>query len=462
MLKRKLGLLLVVLMGLVVLGTGCGSDGSPVIKSIESNKHMVKGVEQNLAVETANVEEPTYQWSVSNELGTFDDATAAEPNFTPEQVGQGKLTVNVNDLSASKTIKVLSTELEDTYGGVGNDRFEAVLATEDDGYLAAGYDKEINKDAYAVKANSQGIKSWEVTFDGNQDEDDDRFTSVESIKNIFNDEHLLIGYQGSDVSTDAYTGYVMRIDKDGNQTKEYSQVIGDRCFLRDGVVDQGKENLVIVGNEGVSSSADGYIFRIDLNSGEIKNEEKNLQIGSGDYTNFRSITKTDNGNYIVAGYTTDANGNNQGILVKFDSDLNKEKEVYYGKELYTVKQNSDGNYVAVGEKLGEGYVVEIASDWTFNTDKTFSDAKEFRDFQELSDGYLFVGYYGDQGYMVKANDYYSQDGASKNYGEGLYSIDETSNGNYYLAGKASGDNDDSDAYIVKVDANGEKVNRIQD
>jgi hypothetical protein len=141
-----------------------------------------------------------------------------------------------------------------------------------------------------------------------------------------------------------------------------------------------------------------------------------------------SVQQTDDGGYIITGYSESPDGAEDVYLVKTDG---KGRElwsrIYGGSEYdcgYSVQQTSDGGYIIAGET------------WSFGA----------------GDGDVYIIRTNSEGDETWS---YTFGGSSYDYG---YSVQQTSDGGYIIAGETwSFDSISGDLYLIKTDSDGNKV-----
>lgn len=227
---------------------------------------------------------------------------------------------------------------------------------------------------------------------------------------------------------------------DGDDYPRYIQQTNDNGYIIVGYT--RSDNGDVSGSHGGN---DIWVLKIDEN-GQIE-WQKCLAIGQYyDEFSYSAQQTTDNG-YIIAGFIE---GLNKGWIIKLDNIGNTEWEVYTPEtyddyRLASIRQTSDGGYVASGQKIVGGdfglyyyYVIKLNNSGEIEWDKFYGGG----------DGTLYIG-------ML--------------VGESANSIQQTSDGGFIIAGE-SGPNDlnsDSwhegysdnryvaDYWVIKLDALGE-------
>jgi hypothetical protein len=190
-----------------------------------------------------------------------------------------------------------------------------------------------------------------------------------------------------------------------------------------------------------------------------------------------SVDQTTDGGYIVAGWTNSFNGaqHKDSYLVKTDSIGNEIWSRYFGGTSYdeanSVKQTPDGEYIVVGQTryYGGDYDIYLMRTNTVGDSiwfRTYGGAEWDYGFsmQQTNDGgYIIAGCTNSFGageydlYLVKT-DSMGNTLWTNTYGGGdperAYSVQQTSDGGYILAGFSSSFSVGSDLYLVKTDSMG--------
>ncbi|MGM0581979.1 MAG: T9SS type A sorting domain-containing protein [Bacteroidota bacterium] len=292
-------------------------------------------------------------------------------------------------------------EWENNYGGSERDYLRSIIQTNDNDYVLAGWSESSDgdvsqnygkEDYWIVKLNeTNGKIIWENNYGGNQ------LDHARAIAQTKDDGFIVAGWS---------------LSSDGD--------IGD--------------------NNGIS---DYWIAKLDA-KGAI---EKEANFGGSDSEQAMTIIQTDDGGYAIAGRSKSSDGdvgNNTGgglyfdyWVVKLDSNLSVEWENNIGgskdERLKSFIQTKDGGYAMTG--------------WTESSDKDVKNNKGGRDF-----------------YTVKLNSS-GEIQWKKNHGgsEGDYaeSIIQTNDGGFAIAGYScstdgdvSGNNGDCDYWLLKLDSNG--------
>lgn len=215
--------------------------------------------------------------------------------------------------------QVPEIEWESNYGGSGGDYANSIQVTQDGGYIIAGWsfsdDGDVSGnngsygDYWVVKVDGSGNIEWEANYGGS---DDDQGRSIQVTEG---GGYILAGYSESD-----------DIDVSGNN--------GDSNFY---------------------DYYDYWVVKLD-GSGNIEWESN---YGGGMHEEANSIQTTDDGGYIVAGYSesddvdvSENNGLNDYWILKLDSTGNIVWEGSYGGNGYdkanSIQTTDDGGFIVAG------------------------------------------------------------------------------------------------------------------
>ena len=310
-----------------------------------------------------------------------------------------------------------------TYGSSYGDGAWSVQQTSDGGYIVAGYTCEAGSvsDLWLLKVGPAGQETWKRTFGG----------------------------------TDEDIGYYVRQAKDGGyivtgSTKSYG-VGNERLWLLKVRPDGTKEWDKTFGGF-VSSSGDGGW----------------------------SVDNTDDGGYIVTGYTRSFGAGGKDLwLIKTDASGRRLWERTFGglkdDTGYSVQQANDGGYIVAGQT--ESYSTAGDDLWLLKTDqdgreewnRTFSGAQDEVGFQvvkTIDGGYAIVGRTdsGQEGLeraLLLKVDSLGKKQFERSFGlTGLIvgtSVDQTMDGGYIIAGRTESADFGKDMWIVRTDSAGKRL-----
>jgi hypothetical protein len=192
-----------------------------------------------------------------------------------------------------------------------------------------------------------------------------------------------------------------------------------------------------------------------------------------------SAQQTSDGGYIMAGWTNSSGwGGFNFLLIKTDANGNIQWAKAYGgiywDEATSVRQTSDGGYIVVGwtYSFGTGSqdVLLIKTDangnvqWAKTYGRTIWDEFYPKSVQQTSDGgYIVAGYIfsylttREYIFLIKTDANGNVQWAKTyggTWGEEAYSVQQTSDGGYIVAGSTASGAGGGDAFLIKTDANG--------
>ncbi len=204
---------------------------------------------------------------------------------------------------------------------------------------------------------------------------------------------------------------------------------------------------------------------------QTPNVEWAYTFGTSDHDECWDLQQTSDGGFIMAGSSyTDDDAMYDVYLVKTDNNGIEEWTKVFGYGMfdlgYSVKQTPDGGFIVAGTSDSQFLAIKIDSSGNEQWHNFYGgDGDETAFAVDLTDDGCFVlagstNSYGagfDDMYLIKIN----ADGDTlwtktygENQGEAAYSVHQTSDGGYILAGA---NHDYLDAYIVKTDAQGDTL-----
>ena len=368
-----------------------------------------------------------------------------------------KQSINFGGNTQSLTIDVIKT-----LGGTKNDAFSSIKKTTDGGYIAVGYaqssDFDIsnkNNDSYdywVVKFDATNTIEWSKTFGGS---DDDR---ARDILQLSDGSFLVTGFSRStdlDVSVNSgnYDFWVVKINIDGTLVWEKSfgfsgadqsyiiKQTSDGNFLLGGSLD-----VTASGGQGNSKTSkrhaggDYWLLKIDTKGNKLWS-----RYYGGQFTDtLLDISETENGNYILTGYSDSS-----------DTDISNNLGEY---DFWIVKVNNTGDLI--WERNFGGAQIDEAFSITKTTDNHFLIAGNTRSADKdvtLNNGSSDI-------WVIKI----SSDGTliwERNFGgtsfDNANKIISAERGGFYVVGSSRSSDIDAasnfgnkDVWILKIDATG--------
>ncbi len=374
-----------------------------------------------------------------------------------------------------------------TFGGSSYDEGFSVQQTNDGGYIITGATFSFgagNWDVWLIKTDSNGNEEWNSTFGGTSY---DRGSSVQQT----NEGGYIIAGCTASFGAGEWDVWLIKTDSSGNE--EWNYTFGGSSVDWGYSVQQTNEGGYIVTGYTDSYGAGGsdfWLIKTDSNG----NEEWNYTFGGSSHDRGFSVQQTNEGGYIITGYTVSYDSDNTGCdvwLIKTDSNGIKEWHQTFGGTGvpnkvdmgYSVQQTNDGGYIITGDT--EIYFVAKSDVWLIKTDSDGNEewnqafggpaSDRGRSVQQTNDGgYIITGWassygIGDPDVWLIKTDYngneewnyiYRFEEESCDWG---YSVQQTNDGGYIIAGAtmpdcgwmttgptASFNEEGTDVWLIKI------------
>ncbi|WP_246067785.1 hypothetical protein [Changchengzhania lutea] len=299
------------------------------------------------------------------------------------QSNDGDISTNAgsSDFWVSKLTNSGDLVWEQSYGFAGSDDGNAIIQTNDGGYLLVGVldvsasgglgNSKINSgkssshaggDYWAIKLNASGTKEWSRFYGGS-------FTDIPfDVMQTSDNGYLIVGSSDSndvDITNNigTYDFWVIKISETGTLVWEKS-FGGSEIDESRAIVQTNDGNYVIIGDTrsdtiDVSSNkgaADFWLIKMTPN-GDLIWERT---IGGSSFDAGRSIAITQDGGFVIVGSSRSAdgdvpdnNGQNDAFMIKVDTNANIVwQKTIGGSEIdlfEAVTELNNGTIVAVGE-----------------------------------------------------------------------------------------------------------------
>ncbi len=369
----------------------------------------------------------------------------------------------------------LNDEWKKSYGGAGKDIAKSVIFTEDGGLLIAGSTRSFGEgklyNFHIVKTNNNGYTEWRRTYGGKFDDE------AEDIIQTDDGGFLIAGSSESFQGRAQYDFYMIKTDSKGRKKWDagFGGNYNEKCYS----VIQTDDGGYLLAGSTITYGARGndfWVVKTNETGAVVEDDNstwKRAFGGDGDDI-CRSVIKTDDGNYLLAGYTDSFGDPGQGsYLVKINGKGEKIWERASGGTfddyVYDAISTEDGGFVYVGSTTSYGageesfWLVKTNSkgyeEWNYSSDGGYDEVAY--SVVETKDGnYLMGGYtssYGQGGmdfWAVEVNEK-GKAVSKKTFGSGgdevAYSIAKSENGKYALAGYTeSYGAGQSDFWVVKI------------
>jgi uncharacterized delta-60 repeat protein len=410
--------------------------------------------------------------------GQFGYFTGGGNYSFPENLG---INVTTTDINAKLHIKNVDVNTKDflvestaminsirAIGGTNADGAYSIQQTSDGGYIVAGSTESFGTggDFLIVKLDSSGNIQWSRAIGGINNE------GAGSIQQTSDGGYIVAGYTNI---FGTYNSDILIIKLNSSGNIQWSRAIVGTNDDTASYIQQTSDGGYIVAGVTRSFGAGNYdALIIKLNSSG--NIQWSRAIGGTNDDYALSIQQTSDGGYIFAGATGSFGAGGDFLIIKLNSSGNIQWSRAIGgtnnDEAYSIQQTSDGGYIVAGvtRSFGAGnydaLIIKLNSSGNIQWSRAIggTNADEARSIQQTSDGgYIVAGWtniFGTGNYdflIIKldssGNIQWSRaiGGTNNDY---AYSIQQTSDGGYIVAGATVSFGAGGDVLIIKLDSSG--------
>ena len=285
------------------------------------------------------------------------------------------------------------------FGGIGNDIGYSVKQTADGGLIIVGSTDSWGNgetDIWLIKTNNEGIKEWDKTFGGGEG---DWGTSVQQTAD---NGFIILGHTLS-FGNGYYDIFMIKTDSEGNEiwVKTFG---GNEEDFGYSVIQTSDGGYILVGftvSFG-SGNKDVWIIKTDSQG----NEEWNKTYGGSEREIGFAVEQTSDDGFIITGLTeTNTFGLYDILLIKTDINGENIWEKNIGNGNYevgsSVKQTQDGGFIITGYTISYGngakdiWLVKTDPVGEIEWDRTFGGIHNDGGhdvFQTNSGGFIVLGY----------------------------------------------------------------------
>ena len=354
-----------------------------------------------------------------------------------------------------------------TYGGSSGAGASSVQQTSDGGYIVAGnINGAVSTDVYLVKTNASGDTVWTRTYGGTGND------AGYSVQQTADGGYIVVGYTLSfSASRDVY---LIKTDSSGDTlwTKSYGGAGNDIAYSVQQTADLGYIVTGYTSSHGAGAQ-DVYVIKTNASGDTLWTRTYG---GTGDDEG-SSVQQTSDGGYIVAGLTSSfGTGTYYAYLIKTNPSGDTLWTKTYGwglaAEGSSVQQTSDGGYIVTGYTYPSAattydvFLVKTNSVGDTLWTRTWGGAGADYGYsvRQTTDGGYIVAGTTRLSPLEDVNVYLAKTSASGDtlwtmkYGGGAddegYSVQQTTDGGYIIAGFTNSFGANYAVYLIKTDANG--------
>jgi len=324
------------------------------------------------------------------------------------------------------------------------------------GLTVIAYDKSGNKSSVKINIivnNTAPINVWQKVFGGSDDDE------AYAIQQTSDGGYIVAGYTES-FGEEGRDIYILKLNENGKLV--WQKTFGGENNEEALSIQQTNDGGYIVAGWTASYGVeyiDVYILKLDMNGNLLWQKT----FGGAGEDAALSIQQTKDGGYIVAGVTKSFGAGDFDVyILKLDADGNLVWQKTFGGTdedvAYSVQQTKDGGYVVAGYTRSFGgsdkdvYILKIDENGELIWEKTFGG--------KYDDVALSIQQTNDGGYIASGTSILKLDADGnlvwqKTYYGVFKSIQQTKDGGYIVAGYTNsfGAGED-DVYILKLDADG--------
>jgi len=245
-------------------------------------------------------------------------------------------------------------EWDETFGEEEADVARSIIQTKDGGYAVVGsiWTKYVRKrDFWLIKLGENGNKEWEKTFD--KDEHDIAYSIIQTKDG---------GYAIAGGTGKRFWGevncWVIKLDAKGNVewNNDFGEIGWDEIYS---IIQTKDGGFIAAGSTWSKGAGRGDVWVVKLDRSGYLVWIKTF--GGSDYDEARSIIQTEDGSYAIAGFTiSEDTGDRDVWVIKLDKEGNKiwDKTLGGTSEDWanSIIQTNNGDYMVAGwtKSMGAG------------------------------------------------------------------------------------------------------------
>ncbi len=327
-----------------------------------------------------------------------------------------------------------------TFGGTSSDTGGSIRSTADGGYVLTGMTTSYGEgkgDLWLMKVNSQGMAAWNKTFGG---------TSFDIGRSVIQarDGGYLVGGATKSYGAGNLDAWLIKVDSSGSMlwNRTFGEKGPEECTA---LLESEDGSVLLAGYTGSHSQEDNDVILIKTSSNGTELWNRTFSHGND---HCWSVSSTDDGGYILAGSTDSYDSNANGP----DADGNETDplggSIESNQDVWVIKTDSKGNLmwdrVLSRPETDDGRSITQASDGGYIL-TGYANARLFDD-SPRSEVLLAKLYSNGTLAWIK-----TFGGAGRDEG---YSVLETSDRGYVIAGYTTSSDPSGDALLAKTDSSG--------
>jgi hypothetical protein len=348
-------------------------------------------------------------------------------------------------------------------GGNKNDQVTSIIQTKDGEFIVTGKTESIENgtiDTWIIKLDKYGNKIWDKTIKGG---DWNEANSIIETK----DGGFIVA--GSIVSNIGWKDvWIIKLDKNGNKLwdKTFGGFEWDEAYSIIETKDGGFAIAGMTRSKG-NGNVDGWVIKLD----KYGNMLWDKALGGSKWDIVYSIIQTIDGGFIVAGETeSKGNRKSDAWIIKLDKYGNKLWDKTFGRKkwdrAYSIIQTKNGEFVVIGTIDADDdifdnnfWIIKLDKNGNKLWDKTFGNNYEeiiHSIIQTKDSGFVVAGNNDFDFTIIKfdknGNILWNKTLKNNNYNSiiHIYSITQTNDGDFAIAGEIHLEKKSHDALIIKL------------
>ncbi len=360
-----------------------------------------------------------------------------------------------------------------TFGGGGDEEARSVLQTSDSGYVLAGWTTSFGmggRDFLVVKLTAFGGVLWGKSFGGTGW--DMAYAVRQTYDPKYGSGYIVVGETNS-FGAGNYDGLLLKLDDAG--TLQWAKTVGGSTWDNFYAGIQASDgSYVLAGRTASYGAGAGDVLVAKIGPGGASTWTR--VYGGTSYEEARDIRETSDNGYVVAGWTDSyGSGRKDFLILKLNSSGTLQWTKTYGgvnsDEACSIQQTSDNGYIVAGKSWTSAsgsedfLILKLSPNGDYQWQKTYGnsgDDEAAYSVQQTSDGGYVVagtryGIYAHDFYYLKLTaagakqwEYVVTPNSTQTPGEELaYCVQQTSDGGYAIGGGGY-----YEFFLTRLDATG--------